>query len=257
MLERMLSEGKRGRTGEGKPRDLQADRMLSGEGTRGRTGEGTPDLQADRMKSEGKRGRTGKGTPDLQATLAVCWEAPGVQGEARSVERFGDAWCAITGRTLKPGMKTRVHALRNVVMPTLPPGRARPAEKPDTDILADWIDAFAEEVGTAVSFDGREVAESGIKTGRLWVWDRDGPVSIAAWAGPTVNSMRIGTVYTPPALRGKGYASAATASLSKRLLDQGFSFCCLYTDLANPISNKIYRRIGYEPVSDSNQYVFE
>ena len=110
---------------------------------------------------------------------------------------------------------------------------------------------------TAVSRDGLEVAENGVKTGRLWVWDHEGPVSIASCGNPTDNAMQIGTVYTPPALRGKGYASAVTASLSERLLEQGYSFCCLYTDLANPTSNKIYRQIGYEPVSDSRRYSFE
>ncbi len=110
---------------------------------------------------------------------------------------------------------------------------------------------------TAVSRDGLEVAENGVKTGRLWVWDHEGPVSIASCGNPTDNAMQIGTVYTPPALRGKGYASAVTASLSERLLEQGYSFCCLDTDLANPTSNKIYRQIGYEPVSDSRRYSFE
>ena len=57
-------------------------------------------------------------------------------------------------------------------------------------------------------------------------------------------------MYTPPELRGRGYATALTAELSQRLLDGrlfegGRRFCFLYTDLANPTSNAIYERIGY------------
>ena len=58
-------------------------------------------------------------------------------------------------------------------------------------------------------------------------------------------------VYTPPEWRGRGYATAAVATLSSELLGEGYAMCVLYTDLANPTSNRIYRRIGYEAVCDS------
>ena len=63
-------------------------------------------------------------------------------------------------------------------------------------------------------------------------------------------------VYTPPELRGHGYASAVVAALSQRLLDAGHQYCALYTDLANPTSNSIYQKIGYTPVSDAVEYAF-
>ena len=64
-------------------------------------------------------------------------------------------------------------------------------------------------------------------------------------------------MYTPPELRGRGYASAVTAELSAELLAEGRSYCFLYTDLANPTSNRIYQTIGYEFVCDSAEYAFE
>jgi predicted GNAT family acetyltransferase len=68
--------------------------------------------------------------------------------------------------------------------------------------------------------------------------------------------MRIGPVYTPPALRKRGYASALTAALSQELLDSGRKFCFLFTDLANPTSNRIYQQIGYQAVCDVDEYRF-
>ena len=56
---------------------------------------------------------------------------------------------------------------------------------------------------------------------------------------------------------GRGYASAITAALSTQLLASGRRFCFLYTDLANPTSNRIYRAIGYEHVCDAAEIVFE
>ena len=67
---------------------------------------------------------------------------------------------------------------------------------------------------------------------------------------PVHGMVRIGPVYTPPELRGHGYASAATAALSQRRSKPGREEVLLYTDLANPVSNSIYQRIGYRPVED-------
>ena len=90
------------------------------------------------------------------------------------------------------------------------------------------------------------------------IWEADGkPVSMAGYSGPTPNGIRIGAVYTPKDQRRKGYASACTAGLSQHLLDLGFQFCFLFTDLLNPTSNHIYQQIGFEPVSDVDQYSFK
>lgn len=67
---------------------------------------------------------------------------------------------------------------------------------------------------------------------------------------PTRNTIRIGGVYTPPEWRGRGYASAVTAAITRLSLDRGYAECVLYTDLANPTSNRIYANLGYLPVAD-------
>jgi predicted GNAT family acetyltransferase len=69
--------------------------------------------------------------------------------------------------------------------------------------------------------------------------------------------VRVTLVYTPPSRRGRGYASACVAALSAMLLGGGRRFCYLFTDLANPTSNRIYAKIGYRPVCDVDVYRFE
>jgi hypothetical protein len=66
----------------------------------------------------------------------------------------------------------------------------------------------------------------------------------------TPNTTGVAAVYTPPPFRNRGYANIAVATLSQKLLDAGRSSCFLYTDLANPVSNAVYRRVGYEPIDD-------
>jgi GNAT superfamily N-acetyltransferase len=68
--------------------------------------------------------------------------------------------------------------------------------------------------------------------------------------------VRVGPVYTPPELRGHGYASAVTAAVSRQALDAGAAQVLLFTDLANPVSNAIYQRIGYRPVEDRTVLAF-
>ena len=73
-------------------------------------------------------------------------------------------------------------------------------------------------------------------------------------ANDTKRAVAVNGVYTPPEWRRRGYATACVAELSERLLEQGFEFCVLYTDLENPTSNGIYTRIGYRPVRDFLMY---
>jgi predicted GNAT family acetyltransferase len=80
---------------------------------------------------------------------------------------------------------------------------------------------------------------------------------MAGFGGLTPNGIRIGPVYTPPDERRRGYGSALTAALTQQLLDGGRRFCFLFTDLANPTSNRIYQQIGYRAVSDVDLWVFQ
>ena len=69
-------------------------------------------------------------------------------------------------------------------------------------------------------------------------------------------SARINLVYTPPDLCGEAMYGAAVAALSRQLLESGGRNCCLYADLANPISNSIYRRMDLDRVCDFEEYEF-
>jgi predicted GNAT family acetyltransferase len=90
----------------------------------------------------------------------------------------------------------------------------------------------------------------------LYFWDDGRPVAMCASPGGAPSGARISLVYTPPDLRRRGYATAAVSALTRRLLFGGSRYCCLYTDLANPTSNNVYRRIGYRPVCDIDEYSF-
>ena len=141
--------------------------------------------------------------------------------------------------------------LDGVTMPAFSGGRMRAVEKSDEPLALDWMRAFNQEaLGEVDEQECRKLVASLLKRRCLFFWEDPLPVSMAAATRPTRNGITINAVYTPPAHRGKGYASNCVASLSKNMLDKGHRFCALFTDLKNPTSNKIYQAIGYRKVAD-------
>ena len=136
----------------------------------------------------------------------------------------------------------------------------REAEPGDIPIVLEWLTAFAHEaLGEAAHVTEAEETyrrREEDPEGAWLLWDDDGPVSLAGYGNPTPTGTRVGPVYTPPEHRGRGYATSLVADLTAERLAAGLAFCFLFTDLANPTSNAIYARIGYEPVADWDQWLF-
>jgi predicted GNAT family acetyltransferase len=203
--------------------------------------------------------------PETDAALhaladAIHEDLPGVVGALPEAETFAAAWSAKTGSTPRRQMSTRIFALERVRPVSGVAGAMRTAVQEDRPLLVDWLRAFGEE---SLPEETRHEVESmvdhrlGADDAGLVLWEDGGPVSVAGYGGSTPNGIRVGPVYTPPELRGRGYASALVADLSTKLLAEGRTFCFLYTDLANPTSNRIYERLGYERVCDSAAIAFD
>jgi len=197
--------------------------------------------------------------------LAFRRETAGVIGPVESTRPFAAAWTALTGERARVRLAERCYKLE-AVSPLRPaPGAPRVAAEGDAVLLTDWWLAFTLE---AVPQDGSSKEEVGRyvrqrlgvspEDGGIVIWEDGGvPVSVAAYGSPTANSMRIGPVYTPPEKRRKGYAGACTAEASRRVLAAGKQFVTLFTDLSNSTSNHIYQEIGFRPVCDVEDCVFE
>jgi len=188
----------------------------------------------------------------------------GVIGPVAAAERFAQLWQAETGLVGRIAVAERIYEAREAFPPDGVPGRYRPYAGGDHDLVAEWMDAFAAEALAAMPVGARETGAEFLArraadvNGGLVVWEDDGrPVSAAGYGSPTPHGLRVGPVYTPPELRGKGYASALVGELTARLLASGRRYCFLYTDLSNPTSNSIYQRVGYRPVSDVSLWRFD
>jgi GNAT superfamily N-acetyltransferase len=187
---------------------------------------------------------------------------PGVVGALPEAQMFAAAWSTRTGVAPRLRVAQGIHALTSARAPTGVPGGPRAARAGDRPLLVDWWRAFAVEAlhddPDIEAIEGSIDHRLATDTWGLMLWEHDDElVSFTGFGGTTPNGIRIGPVYTPPARRGHGYASALVASVSADRLAEGKRFCFLYTDLANPISNRIYERIGYERVCESAEIAFE
>jgi hypothetical protein len=180
----------------------------------------------------------------------------GVVATPWAARRFSAGWQERTGARFALAMAQKLYELTELTAPTsAPAGRMRAAGAADHELVGSWMLDFARE---AVPHEGRDLdsaraaAERRIRAGEIHLWDSAAePVAMAGFSRPTATGITINSVYTPPERRRLGYASALVAAMSARALASGRRACFLYTDADNRTSNRIYQRIGYRWVCDS------
>jgi uncharacterized protein len=197
------------------------------------------------------------------ALAAALQEVPGVVGAVPEAHELAAAWQAKTGAEIRRGHAQGVYRLERVRPARTASGSSRAATDDDRPLLLEWLHAFSlEALGEAEPDQANLERMLALRLGPspesgFVLWEDGGvPVSATGFGSPTPNGTRIGPVYTPPSARGRGYASALVGEVSQAQLDAGRCFCFLYTDLANPTSNKIYVDLGYERVCESMELDF-
>ena len=180
---------------------------------------------------------------------------PGVVGGTVETQAFAVAWCGRHGGDHDTLTRQGIYELTTVRDAGSAPGGPRPATADDLAMLVAWHEDFLDE---AVAHHIRDIEMTRrrlttvIQDGGFWLWEDAGRVVSMTGVTPALpDGARIGPVYTPPALRGRGYATALVAHASVTSLARGARACYLHTDLANPTSNAIYQRIGYEWVCEA------
>ncbi|WP_199434322.1 GNAT family N-acetyltransferase [Qaidamihabitans albus] len=179
----------------------------------------------------------------------------GVTGPRREAEAFAREWCALTGATVSGEHSNRLYELGELAEPVGVRGEPRLATAADTGLLTRWRQAFTREalpLAPPEADPAGAVARviDGGETYGLWCVDGE-PVAMALARKPQCGMSRIGYVYTPPELRGHGYAAAVTAAASRRLREAGVRHVVLFADTTNPVSNRVYRRLGYRPILET------
>jgi GNAT superfamily N-acetyltransferase len=180
---------------------------------------------------------------------------PGVSGTAAAAASFAGQWTERQKSAAVPVQGLRLYEKIEVGEQVKANGRFRQAEPDDRNHLIPWVRQFRAEVGEGAT-DPAAIVDRRLPAGQIWLWDDGGPVSMIMHSDPFENAIRIQAVYTPSERRAHGYAGACVAEITKQLTDRGYR-CLLYTDLGNPVSNSIYRRIGYRAIAEVLRYRLE
>jgi predicted GNAT family acetyltransferase len=191
----------------------------------------------------------------VDTIVAAGIDLPGVSGDAPTASRFAGQWTERCKSAAAPDQGQRMYELKGIEGSSNANGALRQATTKDRDLVIEWMRGFQSDTRELVrdpsDFVGPRLAE-----GQYWIWEDGEPISMAS-ASPVIEGVsRIGSVYTPPDRRNRGYAESCVRELSQQLLSDGVR-PMLYTDLANPTSNSIYRRIGYRAVAEVLRYRFE
>jgi RimJ/RimL family protein N-acetyltransferase len=200
-------------------------------------------------------------TPEAAWELAQAFAAnhspiPGVAGPNDAPAQFAEAYVAARGGSYALESSLGVFELTSVNELHETDGRWIVATPEHAALLQSWLEAFHDE---ATPQDPPPKPDSGASTAAssrayLWLDNDDQPVSFLFNSREVEGWASIGPVYTPPALRGRGYATALVAAVSRHFLAQGRPGCTLFTDLENPTSNAIYERIGYRRIGSAFRY---
>jgi predicted GNAT family acetyltransferase len=179
---------------------------------------------------------------------------PSVVGEAGVAAAFAGrrTECHATSVTVIEGQ--RLYELQDLHPVASANGSLRPATAGDRSTLVEWTSAFVDELELEPE-DADGVVDARLAAGLFWVWDDDGPTTMTSASPPACGVARVQYVYTPPACRGSGYATACVEHVSRELVERGLR-CVLFTDLGNATANGIYRRIGYRAVMEVLGYDF-
>jgi predicted GNAT family acetyltransferase len=183
---------------------------------------------------------------------------PGIDGEKTLVELIKNNYIEKTGRKYIVEKKLGVYKLESVNEYHKPDGVFRKAEIKDRETVKQYYINFRKDCNEHV--DDTEQLEKNITddiiNNNYYVYENIEIVSMARKQRPAKNGMSIGAVYTPGKYRNKGYGTAVVSELSKVILNSGKQFCTLFTDLSNPTSNSIYKKIGYEFMGENISYKF-
>jgi ribosomal protein S18 acetylase RimI-like enzyme len=181
---------------------------------------------------------------------------PRVTGPEPASSDFATLWSRASKRPSRVRLSQWFYATEEILpLARRAQGRLRRADEVDLPWVADSVASFLRDTHTDEPTPPAELARARLRAGQLSLWEEDGrPVCMAGWQGRTPNGVRVGFVYTPPELRGRGYASACVGELSARLLAEGLRYVCLYADAANPASNAVYRKLGYRPLFAAGEH---
>jgi RimJ/RimL family protein N-acetyltransferase len=198
--------------------------------------------------------------PEVVRAAALAAVRP-IQGLIGPSDQVAAAWDALgidpSRAQWDEEEKLYTLSLDELVVPaTLSDGRvhARRMEPRDLDLVTAWrvamrVESNNEEDTLRLRENTRASVERSLARGELWLLEEDGrPVSTTAFNASLAEVVQVGGVWTPPALRSRGYARAVVAASLLDARSQGAVRSVLFTGQENLPAQKAYEALGFRHV---------
>jgi uncharacterized protein len=206
----------------------------------------------------------------LQAPCATGEVARAAFAPGRRVTGFLGPWAQVVAARAALGLAdepTRLVSrellmaldLRALAVPAaLADGRlvCRRTRDSDLDLAIAWRVAYMmEELHSPEDDATRALADADVRrihaAGIAWLLEERGtPVAFSAFNAQLPDVVQIGGVFTPPALRRRGYGRAVVAGSLRDARAAGVQRSVLFTGDENVGAVRAYEAIGYRPVGD-------
>jgi uncharacterized protein len=187
----------------------------------------------------------------VEHAVTSGWVVTQFFGPAHTTYFSGRTYAQRTKQRFELGRAERVYQITHNTYKVPEDGHLRVANESDMPLLERWLAGFVEEAD--YENDGRtihQMAAEMIGARVLYFWNAPRAVSMAAWVCPTPAGGTINFVYTPPELRGRGYAKAVTAALAAQMLASGLKYCSIRTDVDDAQTNAMYQSIGAQSLCE-------
>ncbi|MGI6665326.1 MAG: GNAT family N-acetyltransferase [Christensenellaceae bacterium] len=130
-------------------------------------------------------------------------------------------------------------------------GEMRLATGKDIYFIPYWLTAMDREtLAPQVNLAGEmEEAKTYLAQPAMHILEVDHePVCMGAFVRALPQGRYIGSVYTPPMYRGRGYATSLVSQMAEKAFFEEAAYVALFADAENGAANRIYERIGFQHV---------
>lgn len=183
----------------------------------------------------------------------------GIVGLAEQVNSIADALGIMPEHCLLEGEETlfTLDLADLILPPALQTGSvsSRRMTVDDLDQLSAWRAAYQQETLGAPNSpqtlaDARSAMLRSLNAGTSWVLEARGQLlAMTSFNAALSEAVQVGGVYTPPELRGRGYARAVVAASLRDASNEGVQRAILFTGTDHVAAQKAYRALGFEAVA--------
>ncbi len=185
---------------------------------------------------------------------------PGINAPDWFARSFSEQFKIISCRDYHLYLSMDIMEIRTLNPVKLPSVTCRLAKEIDLTFMDRWTCEFQKEalheIPDSSIIHQKNMERIAKKQSYIILDDHHIPRAMGLLTRPMKKGIAITLVYTEPLSRGKGYGMSVAYHLTKIAFDMGYQYVTLYVDKSNPISNRVYKKVGFQVIIDQSDYRF-